>query len=151
MTPTSSHRIFAASIYIALSAVSLGAIAQQGNDVSLSVDMPSGGCRLTVQPNGSASIYFGAMPRRVNAAPGTFSFEQLVASLRAKSYPQSARNATEHRVGSLSLPGNESLLFIDDYELVRSLLDLGWKARVIPTTPYEVENYAWVSSACALS
>ena len=150
MLHTASRQLFAASIYIALAVVSSGAIAQKDNVVSLSVSMPHGGCNLTVWPDGGASIYFGAMPRRVSVAPGTFSFERLVESLRAKSYPQSARTAAKDEVGTLSLPGNESLLFIDDLELVRSLLDLGWKARLVPTTPLEVENYAWVSNACSL-
>lgn len=150
MLTATSCRIFAALFYMVLTTASSGALAQEGTVRWLSVDMPHGGCSLTAQQDGSASIHFGAMPRWIHVAPGTFGFEELVKLLRAKSFPQSSRETTGPQVGSLLLPGSQDLLFIDDRETVSSLLERAWRAQVHPITPHEIEDYAWVSKACSL-
>ncbi len=150
MLNAASYRTVCALACIVLSATSCGTLAQTSPVRWLSVDMPHGGCSLTAQQDGSATIRFGAMPRWVQVAPQTFKFEQLVESLRAKSYAQRARNATGPQVGSLILPVSNDLLFLHDHELVRSLLEQAWRARVPPTFPHESEDYAWVSKACSL-
>lgn len=125
-------------------------IAQVEPALWVSVDMPHGGCNLTVASDGGASIHFGAMPKRVRVTPGTFDFAQVVSVLRENSYPQSARSLTKGPVGSVSLPNGGDLLFIDDITLVRSLLQRAWSARVAPATTRELEDYNWVSDACSL-
>ena len=150
MHSSTSSQVLATLGFLALSATCAGAFAQESSSRWLSVDMPHGGCSLTAGPDGSAAILFGAMPRWVHVDPGTFSFEQLVKVLRAKSYPQSARRATGSPIGSLSLPDSEDLLLIDDYDVVRALLERAWEARVHPRTPREVEDHNWVSKACSL-
>lgn len=139
-----------ASVVIALCLATSGAQAQTNPAPSLSVDMPHGGCRLTVAQDGTASISFGAMPRFVRVGPGAFSFESLVKNLREKSYPQNAQRPPGITVGSVSLPASEELLFIHDEAFVKSLLQRAWRARVIPTTPREIEGHDWVAQACAL-
>lgn len=135
-----------AVVYVASSS----ALAHAEPELWLSVDMPHGGCSLNVGQDGRASINFGAMPRFVHVAPGTFDFEQLVRDLREKSYPQSTGRRTGVPVGSVSLPASRDLLLIDDEKLVNSFLQRAWKARVLPSTAHEIEDYNWVSKACAL-
>jgi hypothetical protein len=143
--------MFAALACIALNAVSACALTQTAPGRTLSVDMPHGSCRLTASQDGEASISFGAMPRWIQVTPHTFSFEQLAKSLRDKSRSQRNHNAQEIPHGGLSFSGTGgTVLFIYDRELVRSLIERAWKARVLPKTPREVEDYAWVSKACAL-
>ena len=147
---TTLRRIVATLAFIALNASVPSALGKDASVRWLSVDMPHGGCSLTVHQDGSATIHFGAMPRWVHVAPLTFSLDQLIKWLRAKSYPQRAPLGSGRRFGSLSLYGTPDLLFIDDHELVRALLERAWRARVRPTTPREVEDYAWASEACTL-
>ncbi|RQP21432.1 hypothetical protein DZC73_28570 [Albitalea terrae] len=90
------------------------------------------------------------MPRWVRVGTGTFNFEQLAKDLQAKSYPQSAERPSGIPVGSVSLPTSKDLLFIHDEALVRSLLQRAWTARVLPSTPQEIEDYNWVAKACSL-
>jgi hypothetical protein len=151
MYPLTSSRIVAALTCIALNAGSACALAQTAAIHSLSVDMPHGSCRLTASQDGEASISFGAMPRWIQVKPHTFSFEQLAKSLRDKSHSRRDNNARELPYGGLSFSSTDgTVLFIYDHELVRSLIERAWKARVLPNTPREVEDYAWVSKACAL-
>jgi hypothetical protein len=140
--------LFAALASLALCCVLPGTPAQADPAMWLTVDLPYGGCRLIVRRDGTATIYFGAMPRWVTVARGTFNFEQLEKILRAKSYPQSDKDPIP-LPGTLSFPDSTTLV-IDDYRLVRSLLERAWKARELPKNPFEVEDYAWVSKACSL-
>jgi hypothetical protein len=116
----------------------------------LAVDIPLGGCRLSASEDGSASIHYGAVARRVEVQPGTFNLEKLTKTLRAKSYQPTAYKTERAPDGSLSLPDESGLLFHDDYEFVRSLLERAWGARVPPKTPEEVEAHAWISNSCSL-
>lgn len=150
MLPTTHRQSMTALASLAIFLAGKCALAQTDPVPSLSVDMPHGGCSLNARQDGKASIHFGAMPRFVRATPGTFNFEQLVKDLREKSYPQSAGKPAGVPVGSVSLPAMKELLFINDEELVRSILQRAWQARVLPSTPREIEDYNWVSRACAL-
>lgn len=140
----------AACAFVLVCLATGSAQAQTSPAASLSVDMPHGGCRLTVARDGTASIHFGAMPRSIRVGPGAFSFETLVKDLQGKSYPQNAQRPPGVPVGTVSLPASEELLFIHDEAHVRSLLQRAWTARVIPLTPREIEDYGWVSKACTL-
>lgn len=150
MPRTTPRQLSAAIRFAALCIVGSNALAQLAPAPWLSVDMPHGGCGLTVRQDGTASIRFGAMPRWVRVAPGTFDFDQLASDLRNKSYPQNTSRSTGYPIGSLSLPESKDLLLIDDEELIRSLLEQAWRARVPPKTPRELEDYDWVSKACSL-
>lgn len=150
MHPASCRNALAALAFMALGVGGSCAFAQSSPTQWLSVDMPHGGCRLTVGEDGAASIHFGATPRWVRVPPGTFIFEELAKTLRASAYPQTARKTEGPPVGSLSLPDESDLLFIDDHEAVRALLARAWGARARPQTPREVEDHAWVSKTCSL-
>lgn len=145
--PTPRAARAAAALWLAGCAASAQAMP---TEPSLSVDMPQGGCRLTAWQDGSAAIQFGAAPRSVRSAPGTFDFGTLLRDLQRRSSPQSQRKATGSPAGSLSLPANPELLLIDDGDLIRVLLERAWNARRSPTTPQEVEAYDWVATACKL-
>lgn len=128
---------------------SLGSLAQAGAMRGVIVDMPHGGCRLHAGDDGSASLQFGATARTVRVLPGAFDFELLVGALREKAYRQPAGKPAGHSIGSVSLPQDEELLFIDDEHLVNALLKRAWDARVLPSTPMEIEADEWVAKACA--
>lgn len=123
--------------------------AQKTPTFAVSVDMPHGGCRLSIRRDGQASIAYGSMPKRVWVTPGTFDFEQLLGVLLLRSYPQGDRPFDSQAVGTVALPGSEVLRLIDDVDLVRSLLDRGWKARMAPTHDSPTEDHHWIAKVCS--
>lgn len=140
--------IIIAGFSLTLLAVAHDARAEGGPLPAVSVDMPHGGCTLTVRKDGKAALHYGAMPRWVRVTPGTFDFDELVRSLHAASFPQSDRPSRSESLGTVSLPGSEELRLIDDRVLVRSLLERAWEARTAPTLPAGEEDYRWVAKAC---
>ncbi|MDR6990172.1 hypothetical protein [Luteimonas sp. 3794] len=143
--------MISAGFALACLVVGNGAAAHESSVPGLIVDMPHGGCRLVVQQDGNASISYGAMPKLIRVAPGTFNFNELVLLLREKSYPQSDRSLHDEPVGTLLLPEEQDLLLINDAFLVSSLLERAWKARAAPTRQFDDESYRWVAEACAFS
>ena len=117
---------------------------------ALSVDMPHGGCRLTVFENGSGTITFGAMPRWIRAPAGAFQFAELAQLLESNSHPQARMPITPER-GSVSLRANAELRAIEDAALVRQLLEKAWSARLPPASGREQEDNQWVGRACKFS
>jgi hypothetical protein len=120
---------------------------------ALSVDMPHGGCRLSIWKDGQAWIAYGSMPRRVAVTPGTFDFDRVADLLRAKSYAPDDRPFDGQRVGTVALPGPEAegLRRIEDAGWVRSLLDRAWKARMAPSRDSPAEDHGWVAEVCAFA
>ena len=148
---TTLIRVVSAGFALAFLAVGDGAHAQEPPVPVVSIDMPHGGCNLTIRKDGKALIHYGAMPRWVRVTPGTFDFDQLILLLRAKSYPQSDRPLHAESVGTVKLPEFEDLRLINDAALVRSLLERAWKARAAPTRQSQDEDYRWVARACSFS
>lgn len=50
--------------------------------VALLLQQPYGGCRLHIDADGAARMYYGAAPWSVSVPPGTFDGRQIVARLR---------------------------------------------------------------------
>ena len=144
---TTLSRIISAGFTLTLFAVGIGA--HESPMPVVSVDLPHGGCSLTIQMDGKASIHYGAMPRWVRVTPGTFEFDQIVLLLRANSHPQRERSWQSESVGTLLLPESQDLRFINDSALIRSLLERAWKARAAPVWPSNDEDYRWVARACS--
>lgn len=128
-----------------------GTQAQRAPMPVASVDMPHGGCRLSMWKDGQASISYGAMPKWARVTPGTFDFDQTVGLLRAKSYPPAERPSDGAPAGTVALPGSEALRRIDDAGWVRSLLQKAWKARMPPASGSPAEDHDWIAKVCALA
>lgn len=118
---------------------------------TVSVDMPHGGCRLSIWKDGQASISYGAMPRWVRVAPGTFDFGHVTGLLRSRSHPQDERPLDRPPGGTVALPDSQALRRIDDVALFRSLLDTAWKARMAPARDSPAEDHGWVAKVCGLA
>lgn len=119
---------------------------------AVSVDMPHGGCRLSLWKDGQASISYGAMPKWVRVSPGTFDFERMIELLRSRSSPQGDdRPYDGPSAGTVALPGSEALRRIDDVGLVRSLLEKAWKARMVPSRDSTVEDRDWIAKICSFA
>jgi hypothetical protein len=116
---------------------------------ALMVDLPHGGCALTVWRDGRASLRFGAMPRWVHAKNGTFKFDELARSLRQRSSLQDGNSLGSSAIGSVKLPGSDDIRFIQNDRLVRGLLERAWHARTAPSTPSEEEDHDWIFNTCA--
>jgi hypothetical protein len=142
--------MFITGLALALSFAGFTDTAEANPSSRLIVDMPHGACRLEVDSDGGGSLAYGAMPRWVYVRPGTFDFKKTKRVLRDKSYPQSERTAAAARVGTLSLPGSEELLLIDDHALVEKLMVQAWRGKVAPETARESEDHLWISKACSL-
>ena len=145
------NRIISAGFAVALFAVGNGAHAHEIPVPAVSVDLPHGGCRLTIWKDGEASISYGSTPKWVRVAPRTFDFDQIVRLLQARSYPLKELSLRNKSAGTLSLPRSQDLRFIDDSALIRSLLERAWKARAAPEWPNDNEDYQWVARACSFT
>lgn len=128
-----------------------GADARKTPTPAISVDMPHGGCRLSIWKDGQASISYGSMPRWVSVTPGTFDFDHVTGLLRSRSYPQGDRPLDSQSVGTVALPGSEALRRIDDVGLVRPLVGKAWKARMAPTRDSPAEDHDWVARGCSFT
>ena len=148
---TTLNRIISAGFAVALFAVGDGAHAHESPVPFVSVDLPHGGCMLTIGKDGEASISYGSTPKWVRVAPRTFDFDQIVRLLQARSYPQRDLSLRSESVGTLSLPGSQDLRFINDSALIRSLLERAWKARAAPVWPSNNEDYQWVARVCSFA
>lgn len=117
----------------------------------VTVDLPVGGCRLTIFEHGDGALSFGAAPRWVAVAPGTFVLADVAAALETRSLPPSA-TPTPQGSGSVSLSRSSELLRrIDDTGFVRGLLAQAWNARIPPASAAEQEDHRWVGDACGFS
>jgi hypothetical protein len=145
-------RICRASAAWVAAAWLLGACSAQAQALpspSLSLDLPYGGCRLTVSRDGSAVLAFGAAPRWISVAKGTFNFDELVHLLEVKSSGPDKVSSRHEALGSVSLPNGEPLRYVEDVALGRRLLERAWQARIEPSTAREREDHLWVSHICA--
>lgn len=104
---------------------------------------------MAVFPDGSASIFYGAVPRRVRVAPNTFDFEKLVDSFRADAMDRQPAAGADAIYAGVSLPGSSEVTFVKNRSRVRDLLEMGWRARLPPRSElHEQESYTWVMRAC---
>jgi hypothetical protein len=141
------------SIYVGfvIFALSIGTSLSSANNNSNSfvVDLPHGGCALTVAKNGSGEIHYGAMPKWIHVKPGTFNYDNVLLLLQAKAKTKAAtspNNKTES--GSVTFPDQVEVRFIDDSEFIRNLLLQAWNARIPPKDKTEQEHYISVANAC---
>ncbi len=55
------------------------------------IDYPHGEERLVLESNGSARLYYGALPQHQNVKPGTFDLQQIRRQLQGKLHPNQPR------------------------------------------------------------
>jgi hypothetical protein len=153
MPPLTRLPVIAVSFVLALVLCANGHVAnaRAPQMPAVSVDMPHGGCRLSIWKDGRASISYGSMPKWVRVTPGTFDFDHVTGLLRFRSYPQGDRSFDSQSTGTVALPGSNALRRIDDVGLVRSLLEKAWKARMAPTRNLPAEDYDWVATVCSFA
>lgn len=75
----------------------------------LTLDMPYGGCRLTITSDGGATLANGALPAWIEVSPGAFEPNRLLALFRSLVKPESSRNELKPPVGALTLHPSEEL------------------------------------------
>ncbi len=116
--------------------------------------LPHGGCRLTILPDGSGSIHYGAAPWHVRVTAHTFDFGPLLQHFQAnvmfaKSLPERREEAA-----SAVFPGSSEVKFVSNAPRVRALLQQGWASRLPPSSPaafFEDESaHERVRRACNL-
>jgi len=93
-------------------------MAVHANDVPAPVvafDMPHGGCRLSVNSDGSGTLAYGALPALIRVKPGTFEPALLADQLRAVAVPLSEGKQTRP-VGAVSFAAGEDLYWFSDTE-----------------------------------
>lgn len=134
-----------------VSSIALDAFAHENPVASLSVSLPGGGCTLAIREDGTAAIFYGALPRLVRVMPGTFNFDQIVLEFRSNAYPHSDRSLHGEPAGTVSFPESSELHFINDAAFARSLLERAWKAREAPTGQFEQDDYRLIAKTCALA
>ncbi|MFH6601817.1 hypothetical protein [Ectopseudomonas khazarica] len=146
---TSIHPRLALALTLALltPAGTLMATTEPENNV-MSLSLPPGGCRLTIFPNGSGTIHYGAAPWTVRVDADTFDFEHVQSLLfHALKWRAEARSGIEP--ASVVFPGSNKENFIADTSLVHDLLEQGWAKRLPPQSPWHDEGHNWIERACA--
>lgn len=126
----------------------LMAAAEPINSV-MSLSLPPGGCRLTIFPDGSGTIHYGAAPWTVRVDADTFDFEH-VQSLLLHALKWRAEARSDIEPASVVFPGSSREKFIAGTSFVRDLLERGWAKRLPPQSPWhDDEGHNWIERACA--
>lgn len=118
---------------------------------ALTVELPHGGCRLTIFPDGSGNIHYGAAPGTVRVAARTFDFDRMLHLLQPDTVPRPARARGSDEVASIVLPGTSEAKPFKDAALVRNLLEQGWTSRRPPGAQFlenEERAHAWIRRTC---
>lgn len=120
-------------------------IAALANDVPAAVvifDMPYGGCRLSVNGDGSGSLAYGALPALIRVRPGTFEPALLAGQLRAVAVPQ-----PKGKLGSVKFDAGEEMFWFSDTEWARAQFR---RALANTQAPLQLESVvaASVEKAC---
>lgn len=142
--------LFASSILFA-SCVGIPAI--EACD-SIVLDMPHGGRRIMVEPDGSGTYSYGALPAFRVFGAGTFVFEELYNELRdtAERRPRD----TAETYGTVQfINGRKSggdLFFVYDRELLEGFLVTAFTNRMEPSEVWEIDairrlNEIWLAAS----
>lgn len=115
----------------------------------ISFDMPHGGCRLSVNSDGSGTLGYGALPTLIRIKKGTFDAESLVRDLRAIAVPQTD-DINTRLPGSIKFGREETLLWFSDKELAqinfqKALRNAEPPERIVPNQQHRV---AMVENTC---
>ncbi len=108
--------------------------------------MPPGECRLTLFPDGSANLHYGAAPWVVRVAPQTFDYSQQL-----NRFEQLARqpiDAAGTPDVSLVLPDTSVETRLQDATYVRQLMEQAWQARLPPGNEFEQPYPDLIRQAC---
>jgi hypothetical protein len=119
---------------------------------SIVLDMPHGGRWIAVEPDGSGTYSYGALPAFGTFDAGTFEFEELYNELRA--VVERRPRDTAETCGTVQFytsrgSGGESF-FVYDHELLMGLLNTAFDNRVEPTEVWEIDavrrlNEIWLA------
>jgi hypothetical protein len=146
---TAVTRVGIGAVVLALLSSGRFAEGQSASKGALLVSYPYGGCTLNVASDGSASLFYGSMPRWVLVPTGAFDLKALTSSLLRLSMERPSEWMSSKDQGSVQLPGSTSFRIIQEGAIVRELLERAWTSRTAPTNSFEHEDYAWVASACS--
>ena len=128
----------------ALLAMTVSCVARPSIEQSrlIVVDMPHGGRRIAVEPDGSGTYAYGALPAQGRFGVATFDFRDVFEKLQ--SVAQSNRKESGEEYGTvqfLTEQQSESVLyFVYDRELVTHLLATAFDNRVEPESAEATEN-----------
>ena len=114
----------------------------------LSFDMPHGGCRLTIAVDGSAALWYAALPHGVHIAAATFEPAALRDVFIAKARPKDRRSELAPPIGSVRFGTDDAVQYFDDAALATSLLRRAWAHR-LPAFSTRQDD-AVIARACAL-
>lgn len=81
-------------------------------------DMPHGGCRLSVNSDGSGSLAYGALPARIRIKPRTFMPSVLLDELKRAVVPRPDGEQSP-TAGSVRFGSSEELFWFTDGEMAR--------------------------------
>lgn len=120
-----------------------------GSNPVVSFDMPHGGCRLSVNTDGSGTLGYGALPTSIRIKQGTFNAESLVRDLRAIAMPQTD-DINARLPGSIKFGREETLLWFSDKAFAqinfqKALRNAEPPQRIVPNQQHRV---AMVENTC---
>jgi hypothetical protein len=111
--------------------------------------MPYGGCRLTIRGDGSATLFFGALPQHVNVQAGTFDLPELRTRFESIARRAQNRNELKPPVGGVRFQNNAADLYFNDAELANTLLRRAWAHRLPPRNEFALRDERTIARFCA--
>ncbi len=118
------------------------------------MDMPHGGRRIAVEPDGSGTYTYGALPVFGSFPAGTFAFEELYHELRAVA--ERRPRETSETCGTVQFltdwESSGDLFFVYDHDLLVDLLNTAFTNRMEPTFEWEIDavrrlNEIWLAES----
>lgn len=136
-------------LLLALAAIPAAGAATTPQEPLLIFDMPYGGCRLNIHGDGSAALFFAALPQHVNIKAGTFDLSELRRVFESKAHAVKSRSELAPPVGSVRLQKEAADLYFNDAELASALLRRAWTHRMLPRNEHELQDERIIARFCA--
>jgi hypothetical protein len=117
---------------------------------TLTIDMPYGACRVTVLEDGSAMLFYGALPQHVRVKNGTFNVDDLNASIRNHLRVEADRLKLVPPVGSVRLGSQAETLWFNDEAFAKSIFHKAWVNRLRGVQLVQRQDEKLLSRFCAI-
>ncbi len=152
MTPAMSHPLATAFLSTVPWLMAQALPASEGpRQRSLIVSLPHGGCTLMIHADGSGVIQYGAAPRSVRVAAGSFDVDRIIETVSPTLLPWSSRTTLDAEPASVTLPGSNQVHLGTDTDAIRRLLEQAWRVRLLPDAlrfKEEQWDQEWLERAC---
>jgi hypothetical protein len=104
----------------------------------ITIDMPHGWWRIVVNPDGSGTLAFGALPNHGKFPPGTMDHRYICLTLRKIALKD--KETLSGPIGTVEFQrddDSEQLAYFNDWRMASDLFDLAWRRKEEPKNNIE--------------